>query len=64
VGLGEERGLKIKVGTRDEVLGGILDVAADRIEKRKNQLRRPNFDLSTRDVKCTEVNGGVFEHLL
>jgi hypothetical protein len=64
VGLGEKRGLKIKVDTRDEMLGGIFYGTADHIKKRKNQLRRRNLDLSTIDVKCIEVNVGIFEHLL
>jgi hypothetical protein len=48
--------------TQDELLARILDAAA-RIKKREDQLRRTTRDLHTRVAKCTEVNGGIFEHL-
>jgi hypothetical protein len=48
--------------TRDELLARILDAAAC-IRKREDQLRRTTRDLSTRDAKCIEVDGGIFEHL-
>jgi hypothetical protein len=54
---------KIKVDTRDELLARILDAAA-RIKKREDQLRRTIRDLRTRVAKCTEVDGGICEHLL
>jgi hypothetical protein len=54
---------KWKVDTRDELLASILDAAA-RINKREDQLRRTTHDLRTRAAKCTEVDGGIFEHLL
>ena len=50
------------MGKRDELLARILDAAAG-IKKREDQLRRKTHDLHTRVVKCTEVDGGVFEHL-
>jgi hypothetical protein len=54
---------KRKVGTRDELLDRILDAAA-RIKEREDQLRRTTRDLRTRVAKCTEVDGGICEHLL
>ena len=54
---------KTKVYTRDELFARILDAAA-RIKKREDQLRRTTRDLRTRVAKCTEVDGGILEHLL
>jgi hypothetical protein len=54
---------KTKVDTRDKSLARILDAAAG-IKKREDQLRRITRDLSTRVAKCTEVDGGILEHLL
>ena len=54
----------INVDTPDELLARILD-AAGRIKKREDQLRRTTTrDLRTQVAKCTEVDGGIFEHLL
>jgi len=54
---------KLKVDTRDELLARILGAAAC-INKREDQLRRTTRDLRTRVAKCTEIDGGIFEHLL
>ena len=54
---------KIEVDTADELLASILDAAAS-IKKRDDQLRLTTRDLRTRVAKCTEVVGGVCEHLL
>jgi hypothetical protein len=54
---------KRNVDTREELLARISDAAA-RIRKLGDQLRRTTRDLRTRVSKCTEVNGGIFEHLL
>jgi hypothetical protein len=54
---------KRKVDTRDELFARILD-AAVRKKKREDQLRRTKRDLRTRVAKCTEVDGGIFEHIL
>jgi len=51
------------VDSRDELLARILDFGVH-IKKRKDQLRQTKDDHHTRDVKCTEVDDGVFEHLL
>jgi len=53
----------LEVDTRDELLACILDAAA-RIKKLEDQLRRKTRDLRTRFAKCTEVDGGIFEHFL
>jgi hypothetical protein len=63
VRLDEERSLQNKGGYTDELLASILDAAAC-IKKREDQLRRTARDLSTRVANCTEVDGGVLEHLL
>jgi hypothetical protein len=55
-----------KVDTRDELLARIF-VAALRIEKRVDQLRRQKIRkhvLLTRVAEWTEVDGGIFELLL
>jgi hypothetical protein len=54
---------KSKVKTPDESLARILDAAAC-IKKREYQLRRKTRDFHTRVTKCTEVVGGICEHLL
>ena len=54
---------KIKVDTADGLLARTLDVATC-INKREDQLRRTTRDLRSRVTKCTEVGGGIFEHLL
>jgi hypothetical protein len=51
---------QIKADTQDELLAGILDSAA-RIKKLEDQFRRATLDLRTRDSKCVEVEGGIFE---
>jgi hypothetical protein len=53
----------LKVDSPDELLAHILDAAAC-IKKREDQLRRSARDLRTRVAKCTEVDGGILEHLL
>ena len=58
-----EHGYKIKVDTPDELLARILDAAAP-IKKPEDQPRRTTHDLRTPVAKCTEVDGGIFEHLL
>jgi hypothetical protein len=54
---------KRKVDTPDELLSRNMDEAAS-ITKCEDQLRRTKRDLRTRVAKCSEVDGGVFEHLL
>jgi hypothetical protein len=61
--MAEERSLQRKMDTGDELLARILDAAAC-IKKREDQLRRTTRDLRTRFAKCTEVDGGILEHLM
>ena len=63
LGLDEERSVQNKGGYTDELLARILDAAVC-IKKREDQLRRTTRDLRTRVAKCTEVDGGILEHLL
>jgi hypothetical protein len=41
----------------------ILNASA-RTEKCEDQLRRTTRDFHTRVAKCTEVEGGIYEHFL
>jgi hypothetical protein len=54
---------KLKVETPDELLARILGAAVC-IKEREDQLRRKTRDLRTRVTKFTEVDVGIFEHLL
>jgi hypothetical protein len=54
---------KRKLDTRDELIARILD-AADRIEKREDQLRRKTRVLRSRFSKNIEADVGVFKYLL
>jgi len=54
---------KRNVDTPDELLACILDVAA-RIKKLEDKLDEKKRDLRMRVAKCTEVDVGIFEHLL
>jgi hypothetical protein len=63
VTLDEKRSLQKKGDTADELPARILDAAAS-IKRREDQLRRTTRDLRTRVAKCTEVDGGIYEHSL
>jgi len=56
---------KTQVDTRDELLARILD-AASLIKKREDQLKqtKKTRNFCPRVAQCTEVDGGIFEHLL
>jgi hypothetical protein len=54
---------KRQVDSRHELLARILDAAA-RLKKPEDQLRQTTRNLRTRVAMCTEVDGGIFEHLL
>ena len=54
---------KTKVDKPDGLLASNMDAAA-RIKEREDQLRRTTRDLRTRVAKCTDVDGGIFEHLV
>jgi len=61
VGLEEERNLRGKVDTPDELLARNLDVAV-RTEKHEDQLRRTTRDLRTAVAKYVGDGGGICEH--
>ena len=54
---------KTNMDTPDERFARILDAAVP-IKKPEDQPRRTTQDLRTPVAKCTEVDGGIFEHLL
>jgi hypothetical protein len=55
---------KEKVNRRDELFARIMNSAALIQQERQNDLRRATRTVAKRVEKCTEVDGGIFEHLL
>jgi len=55
---------KEKVNTREELVAGIMNSAALIKQELQDDLRRAKCTVAKRDVKCIEVNFGIFEHLL
>jgi len=55
---------KEKVNTRDELLARIMNNAALIQQERQDDLRRATRTVAKRVEKCTEDDGGIFEHLL
>jgi len=55
---------KEKVNTRDELVARIMNSAALIKQERQEDLRRAKGTVAKRVEKCTEVDGGIFEHLL
>ena len=55
---------KEKVNTRDELVARIMNSAAVIKQERQDDLRRATRTVAKRVEKCTEVDGGIFEHLL
>jgi len=55
---------KEKVNTRDELVARIMNGAAHIKQERQDDLRRATRTVAKRAGKCTEVDGGIFEHLL
>jgi hypothetical protein len=55
---------KEKVNTRDELVARIVNNAALIKQERQDDLRRATRTVAKRAEKCTEVDGGIFEHLL
>jgi hypothetical protein len=53
-----------KVNTRDELVARIMNSAGLTEEERQDDLRRAAPTVAKRCEKCTEVDGGIFEHLL
>ena len=55
---------KEKVNARNKMVARIMNSAALIEEERQDDLRRATSTIANRVEKCTEVNGGIFEHLL
>ena len=55
---------KEKVKTRDESVARVMNSAALIKQERQDDLRRATGTVAKRVEKCTEVDGGIFEHLL
>ena len=59
----KELDYSVKVGTRDALLGRILD-AADRIRNSQRKLQRETRAVHNRAAACAATGGGIFEHQL
>ena len=55
---------KEKVNTRDELVARIMNSAVLLKQERQDDPRRVTRTTVKRVEKCTEVDGGIFEHLL
>jgi len=55
---------KDKVNTRDELVARIMNSATLTKQERQDDLRRATCTTAKRVEKYTEVDGGIFEHLL
>ena len=55
---------KEEVNTRDELVARIMNSAALIKQERQDDLRRATRTIAKKVEKCTEVDGGIFEHLL
>jgi len=55
---------KENVNTRDELVPRVMNSAALIKQGRQDDLRRATRTIAKRVEKCTEVDGGIFEHLL
>ena len=55
---------KEKANTRDKLLARIMNGAALIKLERQDDLRTAIRTVANRIEKCTEVDGGIFEHLL
>jgi hypothetical protein len=50
----------VKSGTRDALLGRILD-AVDRMRDSQRKLRRATRGIDNRTARCVDAEGGIFE---
>jgi hypothetical protein len=48
----------------DELVAHIMNSAALIKQERQDDLRRAQHTIAKRFERCTEVDGGIFEHLL
>jgi len=55
---------KKNVNTRDEMVARIMNSAAIIKQEHQDDLRRATRTVAKRVEKCTEVDGGIFKHLL
>jgi hypothetical protein len=55
---------KEKVNAGDELVARIMNIAALIKQERQDDFRRATRNVAKRVEKCTEVDGGIFEHLL
>ena len=55
---------KEKVKTRDELVARIMNSAALTKQEHQDGLRIATRTIAKRVEKCTEIDGGIFEHLL
>ena len=55
---------KEKVNTRDELVARHMHSAAFMKQERQDNLRTATRTVAKRAEKCTEVDGGIFEHLI
>jgi hypothetical protein len=55
---------KEKVNTRKEFVARIMNSAALLKQQHQDDLRTATRTVAKRVEKCTEVDGGIFEHLL
>ena len=55
---------KEKVNTKDESAARIMNSAALIKQGRQDDLRRTTRTVAKRVEKCTEVDGGIFEHII
>jgi len=55
---------KENVNTREELVARIMNSDALIKQERQDDLRRATRTIAKRVEKCTEVDGGIFEHLL
>jgi len=59
----KELGYSVKVVTRDELLGGILD-AADRIRNSQRKLQQATRAVHNGAAACVAAGSGIFENQL
>jgi len=55
---------KEKVNTREEMVARIMNSVALIKQERQDDLRRATHTVAKRAEKGTEIDGGIFEHLL
>jgi hypothetical protein len=55
---------KEKVNTKDELVARIMNRAALIKQERQDDLSSATRTIANRAEKCTEIDGGIFEHLL